>query len=186
MTTIARNKRFIFILIWGVALVQMSAQKVLFPGIKTEAKSPDGNYVVKNVDDESRQPAHTLCLVETKAKTETEIYKYRRHVDVLWSPASDAFVVNDYEGSNASHPVLFTKPWTAQPIDLRERLLMFLGTQEATKGMLSNLHVYLLALRWLSDDDILCRVTGYGGADPKGFTKDFVYKVGEGFRTTSR
>jgi hypothetical protein len=95
-------------------------------------------------------------------------------------------VVNDYEGSDASHPVLFTKPWTAQPIDLRERLLTFLGTQVATKGMLSNLHVYLLAQRWLADGDILCRVTGYGDADPKGFRKDFVYKVGEGFRATSR
>ena len=186
MMTNARNRRLISIFFWSVALVQMSAQKVSFPGIKTQAKSPDGHYVVKNVDDENREPAHTLTLMETTANKVMETYEYRRHVDVLWSPASDAFVVNDYEGSDASHPVLFTKPWTAQPIDLRERLLTFLGTQVATKGMLSNLHVYLLAQRWLADGDILCRVTGYGDADPKGFRKDFVYKVGEGFRATSR
>jgi hypothetical protein len=124
--------------------------------------------------------------MDIKANKVGETYEYRRHVDVLWAPASNAFVVNDYEGSNASHPVLFTKPWSAQPIDLRERLLAFLGSQEATKSMLNNLHVYLLAQRWISYDNILCHVTGYGDADPQGFTRDYVYKVGEGFRATTR
>ena len=46
------------------------------------------------------------------------------------------------------------------------------------KVPLSNHHVYFTAQRWLSDNEILCRVTGYGDADPEGFTKHYVYKIG--------
>ncbi len=160
-----------------------NAQKISFPGVKSETKSPDGRYVIQNVDDEKREPAHTLTLIDTRNGSATKIYSYGRHVDVLWSPISSAFVVNDYEGSDASHPVLFTAPWTDRPADLREKLIDFLRLRHEAKSVLRNDHVYFSAQKWLSGDRILCQVTGYGDVDPKGFTKRYVYRLGDGFRS---
>jgi hypothetical protein len=103
-------------------------------------------------------------------------------IKALWSPTSSAFVVNDYEGSDVSHPVLFTAPWADQPVDLREKLTDFLCSQGKAKKVEENHHVYFSAQRWLSGNEVLCQVTGYGDANPKGFTKNYVYKIGVGFR----
>jgi hypothetical protein len=159
-----------------------NAQKVSFPGADSEAKSPDGRYVIRNTDDEKQEPAHTLTLIDTKNGSATKIYSYGRHLDVLWSPTSSAFVVNDYEGSDVSHPVLFATPWTRRPVDLREKLMDFLRSRGKATSAEENHHVYFSALRWLSGNEILCQVTGYGDVDPKGFAKHYVYKLGAGFR----
>ena len=183
MTTIARSSWIIGTVLCLVLLAEAVAQEVSFPGIRSEAKSPDGRYLIRNLDDEKRQPAHALVL-RTEDGLQTRFYEYRRHVDVIWSPASDAFVVNDYEGSDAAHPVLFSKPWHMQPVDLREELLKYLNSKGAAKIILDNHHVYLLARRWLSKDEILCRVRGYGDANPNGFSENYIYKVGNGFLET--
>jgi hypothetical protein len=159
-----------------------NAQKVTFPGAKSETKSPDGRYTIQNADDEKQDPAHTLTLIVTKDGSATKIYSYGRHVEVLWSPTSSAFVVNDYEGSDVSHPVLFTTPWTDRPVDLREKLMDFLRSRGKATSAEENHHVYFSAQRWLSGNEILCQVSGYGDVDPKGFAKLYVYKLGDGFR----
>jgi hypothetical protein len=167
-------------------LANANPQKVSFPGPKSESKSPDGHYGVRNFDYENREPAHTLTLIDTKTGSEFKIYSYGRHVDVLWSPNSSAFVVNDYEGSDASHPVLFVAPWKDQPIDLREKLIEFLRVHGETKSATYNHHTYFSATRWLSNNEILCRIDGYGQVNPSGFTSDYVYKFDEGFRAYSK
>jgi len=159
-----------------------SAQRVSFPGPKSATESPDGRYTIQNADNEKQEPAHTLTLVDARNGSTTKIYSYGRHVDVLWSPTSSAFVVNDYEGSDASHPLLFAAPWTDQPVDMREKLVNFLRSRRMAKSVEENHHVYFSAKRWVSDNEILCEVTGYGDADPKGFSKRYVYKIGDGFR----
>jgi len=159
-----------------------NGQKVSFPGSRSETKSPDGRYIVRNADDEKQEPAHTLTLIDAKSGSAIRSYSYGRHVDVLWSPNSSAFVVNDYEGSDASHPVLFTAPWANQPIDLREKLIGFLRSGRGAKSVQDNHHVYFSAQRWLSGGEIVCQVAGYGEVDPKGFSAQYVYKIGVGFR----
>jgi hypothetical protein len=159
-----------------------SAQKLSFPGVKSEIKSLDGRYTIQNTDDVKQEPAHTLTLIDNRTGTRTKIYSYGRSVDVLWSPTSKALVVNDHEGSDAAHPLLYTFPWTNPPVDLRERLVEFLRSGPGARSILANHHVYLLAQRWSSRDEILCQVTGYGEVDPHGFTAQYVYKLGEGFR----
>ena len=160
----------------------VSAQNVSFPGARSESKSPDGRFAIKNSDSDVEDPAHTLTLVDSRNGSVIKIYQFGRGVDILWSPASDAFVINDHEGSNVSHPVLFREPWSTNFTDLREKLIDFLRSRNQAKSALENHHVYFTAQRWLSDNEILCRVTGYGDADPKGFTKHYVYKIGVGFR----
>jgi dipeptidyl aminopeptidase/acylaminoacyl peptidase len=166
----------------GAILSVASAQRVSFPGTLSEAKSPDGRYIVRNTDDEKREPSHVLTLIATENGSATKIYSYGRHVEVLWSPTSRALVVNDYEGSDAAHPVLFTAPWTDRPVDLRENLIDFLRLRGKAKSSEQNHHVYFSAQRWLSGNEILCEVSGYGDVDPKGFAKRYIYKLGAGFR----
>lgn len=160
----------------------VSAQSVSFPGTRSESKSPDGRFAIKNSDSDVEDPAHTLTLVDRRNGSVIKIYQYERGVDILWSPASDAFVINDHEGSNVSHPVLFREPWSTNFTDLREKLIDFLRSRNQAKSALENHHVYFTALRWLNDNEVLCQVTGYGDVDPKGFTREYVYKLGVGFR----
>jgi hypothetical protein len=158
-------------------------QKISFPGSRSETKSPNGRYVIQNVDSD-QPPAHTLILMDMRNGSTNTVYKYARHVDVLWSPSSDATVINDYEGSNASRPILITLPWTAAttPLDLRENLIDFLRSKGESKIILGNDHSYLLAQRWLSSKEILCELRVYGEANPKGAARLYVYTIGEGFK----
>jgi hypothetical protein len=158
------------------------AQSVSFPGARSETKSPDGHIVIKNSDSDVEDPAHTLTLTDRRNGSVVKIYQYGRGVDILWSPASDAFVINDHEGSNVSHPVLFIEPWSKKYTDLREKLIDYLRSRNQARSVLENHHVYFTAQRWLSDNELLCRVTGYGDVDPKGFTRYYIYKLGVGFR----
>jgi hypothetical protein len=174
--------RLLSLFLFSTMLSQANTQKVTFPGRRSEAKSPDGRYAIRNADDEKKEPAHTLTLIDSGSGSSTQIYSYGRHVDVLWSPTSRAFVVNDYEGSDTSRPVLFTVPWAGQPLDLREKLTYFLRSRGKAKGVDGNHHVYFTVQHWLSGDEILCQVTGYGDADPKGFTERYIYKLGGDFR----
>ena len=174
--------RLLSVFLFSTMLSQANTQKVTFPRSRSEAKSPNGRYTIRNADDEKQEVAHTLTLIDTRSSSSSQIYSYGRHVDVLWSPTSRAFVVNDYEGSDASRPVLFTIPLADQPLDLREKLTYFLRSQGKAKRVEGNHHVYFTVQRWLNGDKILCQVTGYGDADPKGFTERYVYKLGGGFR----
>jgi len=176
------HRWFLTVLLSTTIASGLSAQKTSFPGEKSETKSPDGRFIIRNTDDEKQEPSHVLALIDTKDGSTRKVYSYERHVDVLWSSSSTAFILNDYEGSDAAHPVLFTTPWTNQPVDLREKLIGFLRSGRGVKSVLDNQHVYFSAQRWLSGDEILCQVSGYGDMDPKGFTSRYVYKIGSGFR----
>jgi len=176
------NRWLLTALLSAVIVSALSAQNASFPGAVSESKSPDGRFVIKNTDSDVEDPAHSLSLVDSRKGSLIKLYRYERGVDILWSPGSDAFVINDHEGSNLSHPVLFRKPWTTNYTDLREKLVDFLRSRNQAKSALENHHVYFTALRWLNDNEVLCQVTGYGDADPRGFTKHYVYKIGVGFR----
>lgn len=173
---------FLLILLCAAITTGLSAQKVSFPGARSDAASPDGRFSIKNSDNDLQDPAHSLTLVDRQNGSVINIYQYERGVDVLWSPASNAFVVNDHEGSNISHPVLFREPWSKDYTDLRKQLIVYLRSANEAKSALDNHHVYFTAQRWLSSKQILCELTGYGDANPKGFTKHYVYKLGAGFR----
>lgn len=157
-------------------------QRASFPEKHSELRSPDGNYVIRNSDNDQEEPAHTLTLIEVRSGSVKTTYKYGRGVDVLWSPTSKAFVVNDHEGSDSERPILFSAPWTNEYTDLREKLTDFLRSR-GKASLLDNHHIYFSVQRWLGSDELLCKVTGYGDANPKGFAVTYVYKIGVGFRS---
>ena len=159
-----------------------TAQKITFPGRRMETKSPDGQYVIRNDDTVGREPIHTLTL-ETKGEaTSRKFHSYDRSVDVLWSPNSDGFVVNDHEGSDSARPLLFALPWKGEQTDLLEELEKFLRKRNEGDLITGNHHVYLTVRRWLSKDELLCKLWGYGEASRNGFAKYYVYTIGQGFR----
>jgi len=162
----------------------VSAQSVSFPGAKSETESPDRRYVIRNSDSLTENPAHTLSLVEAKSGSAIKIYQYARSADVLWSPASDAFVINDYEGSDSTRPVLYAVPWTGTKADLLEEFTHFLRRRHEEKLVLKNDHVYFTVRRWINPHELLCQLEAYGGASPhgSGFNGYYVYRIGEGFR----
>jgi hypothetical protein len=162
----------------------VSAQNVSFPGARSEAKSPDGLYIIRNSDSMTENPAHTLTLVESKGGSVVKVYQYRRSADVLWSPDSDAFVINDYEGSDSTRPVLYKVPWTGTKTGILEELTAFLRSRHEEKLVFNNDHIYLTVQRWINRHELLCRLEAYGAASPhgSGFKGYYVYGIGDGFR----
>lgn len=161
---------------------EVNAQKTSFPGRPLKVESPDGRYVIRNSDNLHESPAHTLTLLDKNNNSATKIYMYARHVDVLWSPNSDSFIINDYEGSDSARPVLCLVPWTGNKTDLLKQLLELLRARGEQNFVLQNGHVYFTASKWLNKEEILCRLDGYGDANPKGFTRYYIYRLGTGFR----
>jgi len=178
------NRWVLTTLLFAVIASGTNAQNASFPGSRSESKSPDGRFVIRNSNSDVEDPAHALRLVDSLNGSSITIYRYGRGVDILWSPTSDAFVINDHEGSNVSHPILFRKPWSTNYTDLREKLIDFLRSKNQAKSALENHHVYFTAQRWLNENEVLCQVSGYGDVDPNGFTSHYVYKLGGGFRPT--
>src|SRR3974390_1226750 len=168
----------------GIILRANSHQHGSFPASLSEVKSPDGRYTIRNSDSLTEDPAHRLTLVDINTGSVIEICQYPRHVDVLWSPDSSAFVVNDHEGSDSTRPLLYSLPWTGTKTDLLEELTKFLRGHRQEGLVLKNGHVYLTVRRWISSQELLCHLESYGDASRHGtgFKGHYVYKIGAGFR----
>lgn len=158
------------------------AQKVSFPGTAVGTKSPDGRYVIQNDDLNGQEPPHTLTLIEKPVGKTSKIHSYDRHVEILWSPNSDGFVVNDYEASDSTRPLLFALPWKGEKTDLLGELERLLRKRKEGDLITGNHHVYLTVRRWLSKEELLCKLWEYGEVSRNGFTKYYVYTIGRGFR----
>jgi hypothetical protein len=187
MKTGANSSWLVTILLLGAAVVLgASDEKASFPGPKSEVRSADGRYSVKNILDEHAQRAY-LVLIDRGSGKQRKVRDYARHVEVLWSPASDAFVVNDFEGSDSTRPILYSLPLSSSQTDLLEKLTEFLRTRGEEKLVRVNGHVYLTVQRWINPEELLCRLQAYGEASPhgSGFEGRYVYKIGEGFRVYS-
>lgn len=185
---IAANRWFLNALLSAVIASGASAQILSFPGAKLETESPDGRSMIRNSDSLSESPAHTLTLVEAKSGSSIKIYQYARSVDVLWSPASDAFVINDYEGSDSTRPFLYEVPWTGTKTDILKEFTRFMRRRHEEKLVLKNDHVYFTVRRWINPRELLCQFEAYGEASPRGsgLKGFYVYRIGEGFRVYSK
>jgi hypothetical protein len=119
-----------------------------------------------------------------KSGTKVKIHSYDRHVDVLWSPESNALIINDYEGSDSTRPLLYSLPWGDRRTDLLERLTIFLRTRHEENIVLKNDHVYFTVRSWINPHELLCQLQAYGEANPRGagFKGSYVYTIGKTFR----
>jgi len=152
-----------------------------FPGTETQLKSPDGRYVVENVDSD-KEPHHTLLLKNTKTGAVRTLCNYQRHVTLLWSPDAKELAVNDYCGSDFSKALLFSADQDNSPKDIGAELLQSLKESPDRKSLAENHHVYFAVLGWEGTDIVRLKAWGHGDVDPKGFSRHYLYHLGGSFR----
>ena len=167
----------------GGALTGHEDQAVRFPSATNKTKSPNGSYMLVNVDHPDEIDAdgdwHSIFLVDAKTGGKTLFYKYGRGVDVVWSPDSNAVVVNDYWGSNVSRSVLFALNRSNQRVDIGEMLMKSNRPQREKESIETADHVYASVVKWLNKKTVVFKIYGYNGVDPNGFTLIYAYDVAE-------
>ena len=92
------------------------------PGDESEIPSPDGKFVIRNVDGPG-QLDHRLFLEEKSTGAKREVYSYMRSVAVVWSPDSRHFAVNDYQVSNIAEAYILGVRDSDGKIDLKKEAL---------------------------------------------------------------
>ncbi len=155
-----------------------------FPGPKCGVTSPDGRYIVLNVDSQMDAETrylgenHALYLLDLKTPTVKRIHPYGRSVSVLWSPRGSALLINDRVGSDSSTVLLVVVGRGAQKIDIGQQL----KKKARERSIVANHHVYIEGVEWLAENAMKVKVHGYGDLDPNGFELWYEYMVGGAFK----
>ncbi len=147
---------------------------------KSRAPSPDGHFVLVNVDSDS-EPHHTVFLATRGSKATRKLFAYGRGIEVLWSPNSQLFIVNDYAGSDYSRCRVYSVEAGKEPIEVWDELLASQGANVRSL-LLGNHHAYIAAVRWVTAISFDLKAWGYGDKSHSGFVRHFSYTVGQGFQ----
>jgi len=158
-----------------------TSQLMEFPGTQTQLKSPNGRYVVENVDSD-KEPHHTLLLKNIETGAVRTLCTYQRHVTLLWSPDGKKLAVNDYAGSDFSKALLFSVDQDGSPKDIGAELLQSLKESPDRKSLVDNHHVYFAVSGWEGNDTLRLKAWGHGDIDPNGFSRHYLYHLGGSFR----
>ena len=162
------------------------SQKVMqFPGESSQIASPNGRYVLVNVDSESEEHAlalgdnHALYLRDLRTGKEKKIYTYGRKVEALWSPRGNRLMISDYGGCDYANCIIFLFDTARSPIDVQEQLREKMGYN---KSIFGNHHPYIVGTEWFSEKRVKIKIFGHGNIDPHGFTLWYEYLIGDGFK----
>jgi hypothetical protein len=165
----------------SIAASAASRKLTEFMGAQAQLRSPDGRYVVENVDSD-KEPHHTLLLKNTETGAVRTLCNYSRHVTVLWSPDRKKFSVNDYAGSDFSKILIFSADQESPPQDIGAELLQSLKDSPDRRSLADNHHVYFAVSSWEENDAVKLKAWGHGEVDPKGFSRLYQYSLGGSFR----
>lgn len=145
-------------------------------GKRSEIKSPNGLYAVKNVDEkvsDQAYPKHVLFFVGKGTEKlplilpSTGTNSYQREVNILWAPDSNFFVLNDWWVSNRSNAYLYRLSDLSHPIDLGNKLKNELTDQQDLTCMENSIHTYIFASKWLDPTSVEVRLAGDYTSKPK-------------------
>jgi hypothetical protein len=159
------------------AVAASAAHSITFPGNTSELYSPNGLYIIKNVDQplsNGTQWNHNL-LFKTKGQKEQIILNphnrvlsnvpgacsYDRTVDILWSPDSSAFAFNDWIGSNVASAYLYRVHDLSHPIDLGDTVYGAVKGKRDQLAISKSDHIYSFANRWISPTVLEIKETGH-------------------------
>jgi|HubBroStandDraft_6_1064221.scaffolds.fasta_scaffold04242_7 hypothetical protein len=145
-----------------------------FPGGRTTSKSPNGRYVIRNIDYDGSTPAHRLLLEDRSKKTSIQFFSYDRGVDLLWSPNGSRLILNDHGGSDFTDAYVFLLDDSSRRIKVTEELRT---KYPDSARIFSNDHLYIEGVSWIDEETIRIKVSGYGGVDPKGYEAFFIYTL---------
>jgi hypothetical protein len=180
----------------GIALLfacadALAANSVNFPGKVSELKSPDGKCTIKNVDDfesasrilSADPPAnHHLFLIRKGEKRKLLLWSYYDNVDILWSPDSGSFILNDWDRAK---PYLYRTGDPRHPLDIAAKLTAAVKDKTDRQALNSSEHLYIFAARWLSAKSIQIKVSGCGAPDGD-FTLTYTWDLKDGFTRVKR
>lgn len=152
--------------------------------------SPDGRFVVKNVDDaQNSKSPHSIFLTDMQSGRRTLLYSYPRKVDLLWSPASDALAINDWSARDESQCVVFLLTPQRERLDVREELLKSRRPDREKKLATDRReydHNYAHLIRWLDAKTLLSVVEGHSADRKRSFLLVYEYRIGKSFRLRKR
>lgn len=170
------------VLLLHATVVASAADSVTFPGKISETKSPNGLYTIKNFDypeGNINYPNHILFFLwkGQKKRLALNVHQllwhvpgvgtYNRIAQILWSPDSSAFVLNDWEGSNVASLYLYRVRDLKHPVNLADKC----GVEDSrdVRRILKCDHVYTYASKWISATAIEIKQTGHGSGGPFTF-----------------
>ena len=160
---------YILSLIVVLAIPALSQVSRNFPNKKSEITSPDGRYLVQDVD--HNQEYRVLFLKDKTTGKTRQVYEYTRGASVIWSPDSRHFVVDDSAGSDYTETRILSVDETVPKIDVQKEIL------DKRKDVPGGHHEYFYVAYWIDSRRVLVYHWGYGGEDPNGFCECYVYRL---------
>lgn len=158
---------FLLIAFWGAVANVLSAAIAHFPESHRAVASPDKKYSIYNKNSD-KEPNHTLYIRSHAPDADEKILDYGRHVDVMWSPGSDAFFVNDYSGSSEATCLVFYVDGLRR-LDVKDLL-----KTTAEGDIVSSDHLYITCKKW-SKGGIDVAVSGRGDKYQNGFDREYFF-----------
>ncbi len=135
-----------------------------FPEV-SDSWSPDGRFVLKNVDSpRDPQSAHSIILTDMQTGQRAVLYSYLRKVDLLWSPASDALAINDWDSTDAAQCIVFRLVPRRERIGLDQDLAKS-RPRDGEKKLVTERRDYdhncVRIIRWLDAKTLLLDLEGH-------------------------
>jgi len=141
-----------------------AATTATFPGKISEIKSPNGFYTIKNFDPAPKgEMNHRLYLLRRDQRKPIFLRSYDRDVDILWSPDSSAFVLNDWIGSNITNPYLYYVNNTSHPMEITSKLFAAVKGGPDRYSLNNSDHLYVFA----TDENSYLSNIKVTGMDPR-------------------
>jgi hypothetical protein len=161
----------------------------VFPEVD-DSWSPDARFVVKNVNtpEDPRAP-HAIYLTDMKTGQREVLYTYARRADLIWSPASDALAINDWDANNDAQCVVFILVPRQEPLDLREQFLKSRRPDREKRLAADHRNYadnYAHAIRWLDARTLLFVVQGRSSDRRRNFLLEYTYRPGGSFGLIKR
>jgi hypothetical protein len=153
--------------------------------------SPDARFVANNVNDSPVDPRspHSVFLTDMKTGQRWLLYSYPRKVDLMWSPASNALVINDWTANDQSQCLVFVLTPQRDQIDLREEFLKSRRPDREKKLTTDRRDYddnYAHSLRWLNGNTLLFAFDGRSADRRHSFQLIYEYKLSNSFRLRKR
>jgi len=157
---------------FNTSVFAMESANASFPNTPHGARSPDKRFAILNEDIEGQEFPHSLRLKDEKSGQNRKILDYRRHVDVSWSPGSQAFYVNDYSSSDASNCLIVIAE-SGEEINLSE---LIKAKEGENSTLWSSHHKFVTCTSWVNGK-VVVSFAGYGDFKPKGFELHYILEL---------
>jgi hypothetical protein len=150
-----------------------------FPGGKSEITSPDGRYAVLNVD-HNEEYRHVLFLKHKTTEKVRQVYEYTRSANIVWSPDSRHFAIDDGAGSDYTETKILSVDEGVPGIDVQKEIL------DKANYVSGGHHEYFYVAYWIDPRRVVVYHWGYGREDPNGFCDCYVYRLNGPVRNCER